>query len=59
MPNYPLPGEPLPNIQPIHPLTRLHALSLPAFILRLEKETKMEVFSVFRATQAFVTRMQR
>lgn len=59
MPNYPLPGEPLPNIQPIHPLTHLHALSLPAFILRLEKEAKMEAFSVFRATQDFVTRMQR
>lgn len=57
MPKYSLAEEPLPNTQCKCPLTQLHALSLPAFILRLKKRTKMEVFSVFKAIQDFVCDM--
>lgn len=54
MPDYPLAEDPFPNIQRKCPLTQLRALSLPAFILRLEKKTKSGAFSVFRAIQNFV-----
>lgn len=57
MPNYPLAEEPFPNIQCKHPLIQFRAPSLPAFILRLEKKTKMETFLVFRAIPNFVCDM--